>query len=885
MDVDKKHILLVEDNVIIALAQVSAIQKFGYRVSSAYSGEKAVLIAAEDPSIDLILMDIDLGPGINGPEAAQRILDARTLPIVFLTSHSEGSYVDMVRRITRYGYVVKNSGDFVLRSSIEMAFALFEANTQLREREAFYRHLFHTHPDPTFLISQDGSILDVNDAACASSGRSREESAGLPVGEVDPNYPTDQFLAFWDPKAVGTTYTFESLHVQKDGTKYPVQIHGSKFMIHDKTYYYGIAQNLSTVKSAQRQMEHNKAILENLREINQLILLDLAPKEFAQQAARTLCKNLGYTSAWIALLDIDGTIREGACHGLGEDGENFTEALRRGELPPCLKGLDQDNPDIRVENPKESCLDCGRIASYQGQSAFSGLLAYQGTLYGYASVSVPTEFAYQGEDLQLFGEMRQDLAFGLHHAWEKAELLQSRMDLRNAERVATLGSWIIDRKNNRVQVSDEWRAIHGVGTEVLSMGMLEDMLHPADRQRVLAVFAQSFATGARYELEHRIHRRDTGALRYLRQYGEVTQWEGPGAVRSISGVTLDVTDFVETRNALNGSEDLYRSIIENTTTAILCADDTGRYISANQAAADLFGYSVEALLAMRVSDLQSIDAPDTAERYQRYVEKGFERGEFSFLRPDGQGRIAEYQAVRVGPNRHVSMLLDVTDRKHGEAKIRTLLKEKELCLTEVQHRIKNNLNTVASLITLQADAAEHPMVRQELTESVGRVRSIALLYDQLYNPGDGRVLPTSPYLENLGRSVVSLFPHASEVDLILSVETLVLDKRALSCIGIVANEFITNAMKHAFHGPGPHRLELCFASTDKRLRLKVADSGPGKGYLFDAPPTPLTGLGHTIVSVLAEQLGGTVSYANEKGCTAILDIPWPTPEPQNADAN
>ncbi len=876
MVTDKKHILLVEDNVIIALAQVSAIKKFGYEVSSAYTGENAVLIAGEDSSIDLILMDIDLGPGIHGPEAAQRILELRTLPIVFLTSHSESSYVDMVRKITRYGYVVKNSGDFVLRSSIEMAFALFEVNTQLREREAFYRHLFHTHPDPTFLISQEGSILDVNDAACSSSGRSREESIGLPVGEVDPNYPTDQFLAFWDPKAVGTTYTFESLHSQKDGTTHPVQIHGSKFMIHDKTYYYGVAQDLSAVKSAQRLTEHTKAILENLREINQLILQDLAPKEFAQRAVRTLCKNLGYTSAWIALLDADGIIREGAHHGLDEDGENFIEALRRGELPPCQKLLSRENPAMRVENPKESCLGCGRIASYQGQSAYSGLLTYQGTLYGYVSVSVPTEFAYQEEGLHLFGEMRQDLAFGLHHAREKAELIQSRLDLRNAERVATLGSWIIDRKNNTVQVSDEWRAIHGVGTEVLTLGMLVEMVYPEDRQRVRAVFDQSLATGSRYVIEHRIHRRDTSALRYLRQYGEVSLRDGQGAVQSVSGVTLDVTDFVETRNALSGTEDLYHSIVENTTTAILCADDTGRYISANQAAAELFGYPVERLLAMRVSDLQTVEAPDTGERYQRYVEKGYEAGEFAFLRADGQARIAEYQAVRVGPNRHVSMLVDVTDRKQAEVKIRALLEEKELRLTEVQHRIKNNLNTVASLLTLQADAADHHLVRQALTESVGRVRSISLLYDQLYNPGDGMALPSSPYLENLGRSVVSFFPNASEVELSLSVESHVLDKRTLSCIGIVANEFITNAMKHAFHGSGPHRLALDFTSTEGRLRLKVADSGPGKGYLFDEPPPPHSGLGRTIVSLLAEQLGGTVSCHYEEGCTAILDIPWPS---------
>jgi len=875
MVADKKHILLVEDDAIIALAQAGAIKKFGYAVSSAYSGEKAVHLAVEDPSIDLILMDIDLGPGLNGPEAAQRILEERSLPIVFLTSHNEASYVEMVRKITRYGYVVKNSGDFVLRSSIEMAFALFEANTQLREREAFYRHLFQTHPNPTYLISQEALLLDVNDAACASAGRSREESIGRPIGEVDPNYSTDQFLSFWDPKEVGVTYSFESTHTQKDGRTYPVQIHGSKFMIHDKIYYYGVSQDLSFAKSAQRLADHNKAILENLRELNQLILQELSPREFAQQAVRTLCRNLGYTSAWIALLDADGTICDGVHQGFGEDGASFIASLKEGKLPPCIKRINRENPTIRVDSPKDACLGCERVAAYQGQAAFSGLLIHQDTMFGYVSVSVPTEFAYQEEGLQLFGDVRQDLSFGLYYAREKAALFQSRLDLRNAERVAMLGSWIIDGKNNKVQVSDEWRAIHGIGNEAVTMEIMEELLHPEDRRRVLAAFAQSLATGSRYELEHRIFRRDTGALRHLRQYGEASLSDDSPASYSVSGVSLDVTDFVETRDALAGTENLHRSIIENTTVAILCTDDTGRYISANRAAADLFGYPVERLLGMCVSDLRSADESDTGEKYRRYIEKGYEAGEFAFLRADGQARIAEYQAVRVGPNQHVSMLVDVTARKQAEVKIQALLKEKEWRLTEVQHRIKNNLNAVASLLTLQTEATDHPLVRQALTESVGRVRSISLLYDQLYNPGDGKVLPSSPYLENLGRNVVSLFPHASEVQLTLSVEPVVLDKQVLSSIGLVANEFITNAMKHAFRGPGPHRLKLGFASAQGRLRLEVADSGPGKADVSNTTSPPHSGLGQTIVSMLAEQLGGTVYYVNEGGFTAILDIPQP----------
>lgn len=128
-----KIILLVEDEAIIALAEAYTIREFGYEVITVHSGEKAVELALSNENINLILMDINLGHGIDGPTAAERILEKRNVPIIFHTSHTEQSYVDRVRKITRYGYVLKNSGNFVLRTSIEMAFELFNTTRKLEK--------------------------------------------------------------------------------------------------------------------------------------------------------------------------------------------------------------------------------------------------------------------------------------------------------------------------------------------------------------------------------------------------------------------------------------------------------------------------------------------------------------------------------------------------------------------------------------------------------------------------------------------------------------------------------------------------------------------------------------------------------------------------------
>jgi len=123
----RKTILLVEDDQVTAIAESRMLEKNGYAVITASTGEEAVEIALGSDGIDIILMDIDLGPGIDGTRAGERILLKRNIPILFLSSHTEPGIVEKTEKITSFGYVVKNSGETVLLASIKMAFRLHEA--------------------------------------------------------------------------------------------------------------------------------------------------------------------------------------------------------------------------------------------------------------------------------------------------------------------------------------------------------------------------------------------------------------------------------------------------------------------------------------------------------------------------------------------------------------------------------------------------------------------------------------------------------------------------------------------------------------------------------------------------------------------------------------
>lgn len=179
-----KTILLVEDEFITSMAQTQFLTNSGYNVIQANDGDTAISIAIENVDIDLILMDIDLGHGIDGTRAAELILEGRDIPIVFLTSHAEKEMVQLVKNITRYGYVIKNSGEFVLLSSIEMAFELYEAHRKTREREEYLDVTLHSIADCVISTDSEGKIVRMNRAAENITGWKLEDAAGKALYDV-----------------------------------------------------------------------------------------------------------------------------------------------------------------------------------------------------------------------------------------------------------------------------------------------------------------------------------------------------------------------------------------------------------------------------------------------------------------------------------------------------------------------------------------------------------------------------------------------------------------------------------------------------------------------------------------------------------------------------
>jgi PAS domain S-box-containing protein len=260
-----KKILLVEDQAILAMTESRMIEKHGYTVVTAFTGEQAVAIVENDQDIDLILMDINLGRGMDGTKAAQSILQKRLLPIIFLSSYTDPEVVQKTETITAYGYVVKNTGETVLINAIKMAYRLYNSFKKEQESEARFRSMVENSPDPMF-IHIDFKLVYLNPAAIQLLGASSEEELiGMSVlDRIDEAFHENAKLRI---KRMYSTHKamsnrIEQQYIRLDGSKVWVEVSGIPIHYQDSIGILTTVRDINERKIKEQLLRESR---ENLR--------------------------------------------------------------------------------------------------------------------------------------------------------------------------------------------------------------------------------------------------------------------------------------------------------------------------------------------------------------------------------------------------------------------------------------------------------------------------------------------------------------------------------------------------------------------------------------------------------------------------------------------
>jgi len=218
---------------------------------------------------------------------------------------------------------------------------------------------------------------------------------------------------------------------------------------------------------------------------------------------------------------------------------------------------------------------------------------------------------------------------------------------------------------------------------------------------------------------------------------------------------------------------------------------------------------------------------------------------------------------------------DITDQRAAEALVRNSLQEKEVLLKEIHHRVKNNLQIICSMLSLQAGTLRQEEAIQALQVSRERVRSMALIHEKLYQSKDLSRIDFPDYMRDLvgqlGRAYLSL-GRTVEVRCDLREPVFSVEKAIPS--GLIINELVSNALKHAFPGDGPGKV-LVAMSQDKEGAFELSVSDNGVGFPGDLDPEKSDSLGLKLVAMLTKQLGGRLVLENGVGAGATFRIFFP----------
>ena len=322
----------------------------------------------------------------------------------------------------------------------------------------------------------------------------------------------------------------------------------------------------------------------------------------------------------------------------------------------------------------------------------------------------------------------------------------------------------------------------------------------------------------------------------------------------------------------------FQSIFENSFDALFLVDRKNRVIvKANKRAKELFEMNSEEEFYTKYGlDLHSEQPNEMELERMRHLlqTKGIFENEVLYKTKNGNqfwGALA-IKAVQIGKQEYQSVrVTDITVNKKAEAHVAASLHEKEVLLSEIHHRVKNNMAVISGLLGLQSSYVEDENLKLLFEESRNRIHSMALIHDKLYQHETFARIDFNTYCNDLINYIKSSYDNTdTKVTYSITCNDVFVDmKNAVPC-GLILNELISNAYKHAFKNKKEGEIKIVCTKMGGKFTMMVSDNGIG----FDAEKTleqPVS-LGLTLISALVDQVSGTLKAINKNGTTYYISF-------------
>ncbi len=700
-----------------------------------------------------------------------------------------------------------------------------KADLELKESEERFKCIFDNVSDGILLADvQTMKLVLGNRMICSMLGYDLQELLGLTVNDLHPARDMPYVKEVIKKQFSRKKPLAENIPVKrKDGSVFYVDINSSLFVLNGKRYLLGLFRDITERKASAEALRQSEDKLRAFYESNVIGVLFGNIQGDILNANDELLRIIGYTR----------------------------EELGRGVIrwidltPPEFLPLDEQG--IREAQA------CGVCTPYEKQ-----YIRKDGSrvwvLVGYT----------------LLGKQREEsVAFILDLTERKRvqeALRKSEAFLNNVFDLSPHSQWISDENGMLIKMNQACRdLLHIKDKDVVGKyNVLKDNI--VESQGFMPLVRSVYERGERVKFTLKYNTGELQQFDFKHKVSVILEVQilplknSDGKVINAIIQHVDITERTQAEAALLASESRYRSIVENINDALYIHDFEGVIMDVNENACRMTGYSRDDLVG---ASLAKIDCPENTRLMEKHMQQLLRDGKVEF---DGQhmkkGRSCVWVTVsakivsRSGKGIVQGFVKDITERKLAEEKIKAALIEKELLLRELNHRVKNNLQVINSLLNLQAHKIKDEEVRGILRESHLRIKSIAMVHEKLYSSSDFSRIDMKEYLNSLVRSIAHSFNIVDDtVSLkVMADEGIWFNMDMVIHCGLIINELVTNAFKYAF--PDNRKGEVCVelkAGKNNVYELVVRDNGIGLPKDFDMKSSRTLGL--ELVNILARQLG------------------------------
>jgi PAS domain S-box-containing protein len=676
--------------------------------------------------------------------------------------------------------------------------------------------LYKAIPDALFVSdNKTGQIEEINNRAAEQYGYEQHELKGMYLSNISLKVGQ---LGF--PETTGQLFAHDTYHQKKDGSIFPVEISSSSFVVDGAAKMISVARDISERLKVEADLRIKDEVFEN----------SMAALCITDKAGLVTHANKAFQLMW-------------AFHSISDvQNRTFNSLLvNKSEAQHIIETLNNTGfwqGEYLAKKQDGSTFIARGLATI--------LLNKQGEIIGYQSTNIDITIEKGNEDRLL--------------------------EYKTAIDQATDGIAIVDMDRRIRFLNQSWFKMHGYSADELPDYDMQHF-HTENQlfEEVEPLFANMFNNG--YYSGEVGHRRKNGSV--------FPTWMSATVLKDIHdnpvgylGVIQDITLKKAAESELQISKLHYQTLVENANDAIVVTI-SDKVVFANSRFFEIFALTELGVLPLNLMELiHPEDVESLKENYlQLYKGKKLQKCQSRFITSIGQTKWAEFSAVVIdwdGQAAVIHFIDDVTERKISADALKATLKEKEILLREVHHRVKNNLQVVSSLLNLQSNRITDQAIKHLLSQSRNRIRSIALVHEKLYQSGNFAEINLKEYSLSLLSELFRLnISDPEKIKIRAEIEDINIPLiYAIPC-GLILNEIISNSLKYAF----PENREfvdkpeiyICFKTLpNNNLQLSAGDNGIGLPE--DYQLTGSSSLGLYLIHILAtEQLDGKLEIDTKKG--------------------